>query len=81
MEERLSEDEIDELSLYDNVELNKDRIIKLLESDGYKTKLNMEKKINILLAESSNKKEASFQEETPNKDDSNLYSTSKWEET
>ena len=41
----------------------------------------MEKKINILLAESSNKKEASFQEETPNKDDSNLYSTSKWEET
>lgn len=60
MEERLSEDEIDELPLYENVELNKSRIIKLLASDGYKTKLNMEKKINILLAESSNKKEASF---------------------
>ena len=60
MEERLSEDEIDELPLYENVELNKTRIIKLLASDGYKTKLNMEKKINVLLAESSNKKEASF---------------------
>lgn len=60
MEERLSEDEIDELPLYENVELNKSRIIKLLASDGYKTKLNMEKKINVLLAESSNKKEASF---------------------
>ena len=60
MEERLSEDEIDELPLYENVELNKSRIIKLLASDGYKTKLNMEKKINILLAESSNKIEASF---------------------
>ena len=60
MEERLSEDEIDELPLYENVELNKSRIIKLLASDGYKTKLNMEKKIKVLLAESSNKKEASF---------------------
>ena len=60
MEERLSEDEIEELPLYENVELNKSRIIKLLASDGYKTKLNMEKKINVLLAESSNKKEASF---------------------
>ena len=60
MEEILSEDEIDELPLYENVELNKSRIIKLLASDGYKTKLNMEKKINVLLAESSNKKEASF---------------------